>query len=147
MSATYALPQTSHGAFTLQNVLRFKLAVTVAIWAGPMLFLPKSVFALLGFPIPEPFLFVRLLGAAYLALCVGYGSGVVELSRGRSAAGAVWMGVVSNGSAAMLVALAAMRGTFADWPGLAKAYMAVSGVLAAALAVALFLRRHDAPDI
>ncbi len=57
----------------LDFVLRAKIALTVVAWCIPLLLFPASLLARLGFPIPTPDVFVRLLGMAYLALGYGFG--------------------------------------------------------------------------
>ena len=57
---------------TLSKVLFIKILLTVFIWCIPLLFYPATWLHWLGFPVPEPQIFLRLLGMAYTALVVGY---------------------------------------------------------------------------
>ena len=132
----------------LHAVLAVKLAVTVALWAGPLLVAPVSLLVALGFPEPRPVLFLRLLGAAYAALSVGYALGLRAARRGVYPETVVWMGVVSNGGAAVLLGLAAASGAWSDWGPLAQAYLwgslAATALVAAGLGAFGVLARPDA---
>lgn len=58
----------------LKLVLIFKIVLTFALWSLPLLVLPADWLMAIGFPDQgDSIAFVRLLGAAYLALGVGYG--------------------------------------------------------------------------
>lgn len=119
----------------LRVVLAVKLALTVGLWAGPLLLAPVGLFEALGFPEPRPVLFVRLLGVAYAALAVGYARGLAEARCGRVPATVVWVGVASNGGAAAVLALG--LGAWTGWGTLAQAYLWTSLVAAAAVTVGL----------
>jgi hypothetical protein len=96
----------------LARVLIFKIAFTALFWCAPLLTFPSQWFLAVGFPEPEPTVFVRLLGAAYLALLVGYAFGLAQARRGSKPAGVVWMGTVSNGLGS---AILFWRGLAGDW--------------------------------
>ena len=64
---------------------------------------------------PEPQLFLRLLGMAYTALIVGYAFGLRDARSGRYPAGVVWVGIVSNGGAFVMLAVAALLGVWSGW--------------------------------
>lgn len=55
----------------LSHVLRVKIAVTVAAWCVPLLFFPASLLEHLGFPPPQPKIFLHLLGMAFARVLVG----------------------------------------------------------------------------
>lgn len=99
----------------LECVLVLKILFTAVFWAVPALLAPRCVFERLGFPDTCPDLFVRLLGAAYLALLVGYLLALRTLLHGVYPAATVWVGIVSNGAACTILALAAVRGTWRTW--------------------------------
>lgn len=61
----------------LATVLWAKAIVTLILWSLPLLTFPASWFVWIGMPEPEPILFLRLLGAAYLSLVVAYASGII----------------------------------------------------------------------
>ena len=60
---------------------------------------PSSVLEWLGFVVPNPPVFLRLLGMAYLALAVGYAFGLRDSLGGKYPIGTVWVGIVGNGGA------------------------------------------------
>ena len=91
-------------------------------WALPLL-LPRDLLASLGFPVPEPILFLRFLEMAYTALVVGYVLGYLKARIGEYPAQAVWVGIVSNGGAAVILALGAVRGAWSQWGALARISM------------------------
>ena len=84
-------------SMVLRWVLWFKIVFTVAGLILPLLLLSPDRLASLGFLEPPPRLFTRLLGAAFIALLVGYLLGLRGLSRGRDVRNVVWVGIVSNG--------------------------------------------------
>jgi hypothetical protein len=62
-------------------------------------------------------MFVRMLGWAYLALCVGYAFGLKASLQGHRAAGPIWVGIVSNGGACAYLAYFGMTGAWSTWGG------------------------------
>lgn len=108
---------------SLESVLLAKIALTVAAWCVPLLLLPASLLEAMGFPVPEPRLFLRLLGMAYTALVVGYAFGLRSVRRGEYPEGVVWVGIVSNGGACLILLLAAALGTWSAWGGFAQVVM------------------------
>jgi hypothetical protein len=121
----------------LSRVITAKIVVTVLFWCVPLLLGPKALFDWVGVPWPEPSVFVRLLGAAYLALVVAYYHGLLEVRSGKTAPATVRMGVVSNGAAAIILGIYGIKGTWADWPPLAQAYMWASLGVASLIAIGL----------
>lgn len=98
---------TFRGMSTLAKVLFAKIAVTILLWAGPLLFLPLS-FLERRCRVPDlrPVAnFIRLLGMAYVALLVGYAFGYVAERQGHYPDGVVWAGIVSNGGAFLVLLL------------------------------------------
>jgi hypothetical protein len=110
----------------LSKVFIAKIVLTISAWCIPLLLLPASVLQWLGFPVPVPTIFLRLLGMAYAALVVGYAFGLRSALRRDYPAGAVWVGIVSNGGAFLLLCIAAMQATWASWGGFARLVMWVS---------------------
>lgn len=108
---------------TLKYILVIKILFTAFCWAVPALAAPRWVFERLGFPERYPDLFIRLLGAAYLALLVGYLLAVQELCKGIYPAATVWVGIVSNGLACTILAVAAIRRSWLTWGLPARALM------------------------
>ena len=129
------LPVSSNA---LRRTLAAKTLLTLALWAGPALFLPASWFPFVG--IPEPplaqLVFVRLLGAAYFALCVGY---AIAWRTPARHPGAVLVGVVSNGLAALAILSVGSAGGFDSWSPLGAAYIWGSCLAAAGIATALVI--------
>jgi hypothetical protein len=122
----------------LRRVLAAKIVITVLVWAAPALLLPPRWFPLFG--IPEPplshLVFVRLLGAAYVALVTGYTLAWRAPARHPSA---ILVGIVSNGLAAVVILSVGASGGYETWGVLGVLYIWISAALAAALAVALAL--------
>ena len=121
----------------LHAVLAAKIALTVTLWAGPLLAAPASLLVALGFPEPRPALFLRLLGVAYAALVVAYAHGLRASRRGRHPDAAVWVGIASNGGAAAVLAGAAATGAWSAWGAAAQAYMWASLAATSAIAAGL----------
>jgi hypothetical protein len=97
----------------LLAVLWIKIVATLILWAAPLLLLPAARIRRIGIPMPEPMLFIRLLGAAYTALLVGYLLGSFNLSRNQDITEIVWIGIVSNGLAWVMLTYFGVIGT---WP-------------------------------
>ena len=123
----------------LARLLMLKIVLTLAIWCVPLLLFPPELLRMLGFPVPEPILFLRLLGVAYVALVVGYAFGWRETRRGSYPSVVVWIGIVSNGGACLLLLIAAIHGAWADWAGIAPVLMWGSLVGTGAISIGLVL--------
>jgi hypothetical protein len=122
----------------LKILLMVKIAVTAIFWCIPLLFFPESVFAALGFPAPQPMLFARLLGAAYLALLVGYHAGIRQLAQGLVPTSAIRAGIVANGMAFLVFACAGARSEWKEWGGGAQVFMWLCTCGALLMTIALF---------
>src|SRR6185295_3979837 len=99
----HAVPLPSPISHTaLRRVLASKILLTLALWAVPALLLPPAGFALFGIPEPAPsdVVFIRLLGAAYVALVVGYTLAWRAPARHPAP---ILVGVVSNAFAALVI--------------------------------------------
>jgi hypothetical protein len=129
---------------TLAFVLWVKITVTAVLWAFPLLVLPRSVFRWMGFPEPQPMVFVRLLGAAFLALGVGYVRGLVTLKEGRYPADTVLVGKVSNGLACALLVAYGLMGSYTEpgWEWPARAFMWLSAFLTGFVTLGLFTAKR-----
>ena len=99
----------------LIHVLRFKIVATVGIWCIPILLLPSDILSLSGVPDHTNWMFVRMLGWAYLALCVGYYFALVEAHAGRRLKGAISAGVVSNAGACAFLSYFGCSGAWSSW--------------------------------
>jgi hypothetical protein len=108
---------------SLKSVLLFKIWVTVVLWAAPLLFTPARAYETLGFPPPGPMVFMRLLGAAFTALLVGYVRGLKVLRDGGYPADTVLVGLVSNALACLIIVAYGIAGEYSGWGALAQLYM------------------------
>ena len=107
----------------LAAVLRVKILSTLVFWSVPLLTFPTDWFVRVGMPEPRPMLFVRILGAAFLALDVCYITGLRRLSQGDNVRDIVWVGITSNGLASLILLLSGMAGEWKEWGILARIYM------------------------
>ena len=128
-----------HGTMTgLVRIYFVKILLTVLVWCAPLLVLPDVVADAVGLEgAATPFL-LRLLGLAYLALCVGYAFGLQAAWVGQRRHGPLWAGIVSNGGAAVLLGWVVVSGTHAPWPWQAQAVVFLSAAAAALIALGLF---------
>ncbi|HUR53117.1 MAG TPA: hypothetical protein VMZ71_03225 [Gemmataceae bacterium] len=125
----------------LTDVLVAKIAITLALWCPPLLFFPPSWFKRLGVPPPEPIVFARLLGAAFLALVVVYSHGWTESRQGKVPAVVVRAGVVSNGLAAVILTGYGVAGYWREWGRWGRVYMWVSAAAGAGITAGLLVGR------
>lgn len=95
----------------LRGVLIFKIAVTVFLWAGPLLLFPVSLFETLMGEAPAPISYARLLGVAYLALIVNYAGGFIQATRGVVPWVTIWTGLVSNGGGLLMLTYLNLSGS------------------------------------
>lgn len=116
----------------LSKVLLFKILGTVCLWCLPLLLLPASLLEQIGFPKQESYMFVRMLGWAYLALCVGYYFALKASLEGKRLMGPIYVGIVSNGGACAYLLYYGIAGTWATWGGVLQ-FVAWGSVLATAL--------------
>ena len=107
----------------LSRILIIKIVLTTLIWCIPLLLFPAAWLKLLGFPVPEPQLFLRLLGMAYAALVLAYVFGLCDTLRNQYPQTIIWVGVISNGGACILLAMAALTQTWNGWGVIAQAIM------------------------
>jgi hypothetical protein len=122
----------------LSAVLLFKIAATVLMWCVPMLLFPPVVLTVLGLPDQSSYLFIRLLGWAYLSLCVGYGFAYQAARRGEVMPGPIWMGLVSNGGASVLLTVHGVFGEWTQWGLLFQALAWASAVITGLIALGLW---------
>lgn len=108
---------------SLSKVLVFKIAFTITAACIPLLLFPENLLQWLGYAVPQPQIFLRLLGMAYLALVVGYGFGLRDSMRGIHPSSVIWVGIVSNGGAALLFAVAAAQHVWESWGVIARIAM------------------------
>lgn len=99
----------------LSKVLIFKISATVFVWCIPLLLFPAYVLEAIGFPAQETYQWVRMLGWAYLALCVGYSFALKAALNGKRAMAPIYAGVVSNAGACLYLIYYGSTGTWDDW--------------------------------
>ena len=99
----------------LRTLLFLKITITVLFWCIPLLFLPTSWLTAGGVPESLDRDMGRLLGCAYLALCVGYGHAWVAAGRGERLMAPLWAGLVSNGGAFLLLINQGISGHWQGW--------------------------------
>lgn len=116
----------------LAKVYVFKIAATVLFWAVPLVFFPGALLEAAGIPEQPTFMFLRMLGWAYIALCVGYGFGLAAALQGECLLPPLWVGLISNGGACVLLSYYGAIGTWNDW-GLLLQTLGWSSVGATAL--------------
>ncbi len=126
----------------LRSLLIRKIAITAIFWCVPLLVFPASWFVALGIPAPVPLIFARLLGAAYLALLVGYYIGLKGLEAGESPRAVIYMGIASNGLAGLLLVYFAATGSFSSWGTGAQIFAWVSALGALSIAISLLRFRR-----
>lgn len=117
----------------LKTLLIRKIVITGFFWCFPLLALPPSGFVALGIPAPEPLIFVRLLGAAYLALLVAYYSGMRGLNTHANPEQVIYTGIASNGSACLLLMYFGANGAWSLWDTGAQIFMWLSAAGAGAM--------------
>ena len=127
---------------SLVRVYQVKIAATLLLWCVPLLLVPFSVLEAIGFPGQTTPVFLRLLGCAYLSLCVGYGFGLQAARRGEIAPGPLWVGIVSNGGACAWLLYFGASGAFESWGPLAQWLMWISIAGTGAIALGLFVCRR-----
>ena len=101
----------------LKATLILKILLTIA-WSASLLFLSETQFERLG--MPEPILFTRLLGAAFLALLVGYLLGLRELRLGKTPFNTMLVGIISNGLACVILLCYGLQGEWSEWGEVAR---------------------------
>ena len=99
----------------LAKVYVFKISATVLVWSLPLILLSASAIESAGFPEQPSYMFVRMLGWAYLALCVGYAFGLAGALKGERMPGPIWVGIISNAGAFCYLLYYGTVGTWNDW--------------------------------
>jgi hypothetical protein len=115
----------------LSKVFIFKIGATVLFWCIPLILFPVSALETVGFPTQPSYMFVRMLGWAYLALCVGYAFGLKPSLAGQFALGPIWVGIVSNGGACLYLSYFGVSGAWSAWGAFVQ-FVLWSSVLATA---------------
>ena len=116
-----------------------KILATALFWCVPLLLFPAQWLTAIGLPDQPTYLFVRLLGWAYLALCVGYAFGLQASMRGVRAPGPIWVGIVSNGGACAFLLYFGFAGAWSSWGGLLQLLLWLSALTTAMITLALYV--------
>jgi hypothetical protein len=122
----------------LSKVFIFKITATVIFWCIPLILFPAEVLAALGVPEQPSDMFIRMLGWAYLALCVGYAFGLSASLQGQRASGPIWVGIVSNGGACAYLIHYGVSGEWAQWGGIVRFVLWSSVAATAAITAGLY---------
>ncbi|MCB1874785.1 MAG: hypothetical protein KDH88_02290 [Chromatiales bacterium] len=133
----------------MENLLKKKIAITLVFWCLPLLLFPGGWFVQVGFPAPEPLLFVRLLGAAYAALVAGYIDGLKGIAAGKDPTPTLRMGVCSNGLAFVILLGTGIRGEWGEWGIGAQIFLWLStaGTLSIAVQLLHYWRQLAGRDL
>ncbi len=123
----------------LSVVFVIKIAATVLFWCVPLICFPGSFLEGAGFPAQSSYLFVRMLGWAYLALCVGYAFGLKASLQGKRALGPIWAGIVSNGGACIYLGYFGFSGAWESWGSFIQLVGWGSMIASAGITVALIV--------
>lgn len=126
----------------LRRLVIAKIVITVVFWCIPLLLFPSGWFVALGMPYPQPLVFVRLLGATYFALAVGYYMGLKGLQVGESPDPVINMGIASNGLAFLTLAYFGANGSWLTWGLVAQGYMWLSALATLAMTLGLLWARR-----
>jgi hypothetical protein len=112
--------------YVLETVFVIKILFTLFVWCIPLLFFPAKLLTFIGIPEPINIIFLRLLGMAYAALMVGYIFGLIEILRGDYPIEVIWVGIVSNGGAFLLLLIYGFLKTWRLWGLFAQIVMWIS---------------------
>jgi hypothetical protein len=120
----------------VRKVLAVKIALSLLFWILPLLLLPAGFFPELGIPTwtPAAKVFLRLLGAAYLAIAIVEAWGFVDPNR---RAPAVLAGLASSAGASIVLWHDIFYGELWNWAVLGKVLVSVWLVLHVVFTVAL----------
>jgi hypothetical protein len=104
----------------LSIVFIFKIALTLIFWSLLPLLLPPSWLEFLGLPQQSSYVFIKLYGMAAFALVVGYGFGFRESfpsrnKQARRAMSVIWVGIVSNTGACLILLSYGLSGAWTTW--------------------------------
>lgn len=123
----------------LTKVFIFKITATVFFWCLPLILLPGDILVAAGLPEQESWMFPRMLGWAYLALCVGYCFGLQASLQGKRLMGPIWVGIVSNGGASAYLFYYGLSGEWSSWSTLIQLVGWSSAVATALITAGLFI--------
>jgi len=122
----------------LRKILAVKIALSFVFWILPLLLLPAGFFPELGIPTwtPAAKVFLRLLGAAYLAIAIVETWGFFDAARRP---GAVLAGLASSAGASIVLWHDIFYGELWNWAVLGKVLVSIWLVLHGVFTVALLV--------
>jgi hypothetical protein len=82
-------------------------------------------------------IFIRLLGIAYSSLLVGYIFGLLATLKGEYPISVIWVGIVSNGGASLILLTYGFLGYWQSWGKLARLAMWFSAIATAGITIGL----------
>ncbi len=126
----------------LQGLFVRKIVITLVCLCIPLLFFPRELFNYFNIPMIDSMIFVRLLGVAYLALCVGYYSAISMLKNKQKPMAMIDMGLVSNGLAATVFLFYGSTGSWQNWDLFAQIYMWLITLGAFYICIGLFKAKN-----
>lgn len=120
----------------IRQLLAAEIVTTLAAWALPALLVPTPWFTALGIPEPGPeqLLFIRLWGAASIALVTGYALAWRAPTRHPAA---ILSAIVANALTVTVIVSVGASGGYDTWSGIGSAYAWGSAIAAAGLGIAL----------
>ena len=121
----------------LQYVLIFNIALTLCVFSLPLMLLPSRWLDGPGFRFSS--FDRRLLGAAYLSLALGYFLGLAHSFEGVYPADNIYVGILSNGLATLVLTGWLVSGRLSDWGRFARCLLAVSALRTGAVTLGLLL--------
>jgi hypothetical protein len=131
---------------SIRLVLGIKIVVTLLLWVFPLLCAPEL---LVRARIPAGAgmtMFLRLLGAAFLALVLGYCLAYRDVGRHRDITNTVWVGMLSNGLACLILVSYGATGHWRTWGPPARIIMWGSAVATGVITLGLVLADHRPRD-
>ena len=88
---------------------KMKIGFTLLCWCLPLLLFPALIVEALGTEAEIVTVLLRLLGWAYLALCVGYFIGMKKAYKGEYHEAPIFAGIASNSGVSLLLTWMALR--------------------------------------
>jgi len=112
----------------LKATLWVKIIFTFFIWSLPLLLFWPNLFVCLGFPLPVPMLFVKLLGVTFFALGINYIFALQQAYQGEIYKPTLIVGFISNFMASVFIFYYEFVGTYTLWENFAKIFIRFSGI-------------------
>jgi len=119
----------------LSKVIAFKIVCTIVLWSTPLILFPPCLLEAIGFPRHENYMFVRMLGWSFFALCVGYCFALRASLDGKRLMGTIWVGIISNGGACAYLVYYGLAGGWSNWSSTFQ-YVVCGSIVATAIVTA-----------